>query len=59
MVLGGELIQILGEILDECAKIQIPTGVGPSGVPINAAVFKAIKGKLGIIQSARNYLTKS
>jgi hypothetical protein len=58
MVLGGELIKILGEILDECAKIIVPTPVGPSGAPINAAVFKAIKGKLGVIQSARNYLTK-
>jgi len=58
MVMGGELIKILGDILDEIAKIQIPTGVGPSGVPVNAAAFKSIKGKLKVILSARNYLSK-
>jgi len=58
MVMGGELIKILEDILDECTKIQIPTGVGPSGVPVNAAAFKAIKGKLKVILSARNYLSK-
>ncbi len=58
MVMGGELIKILEDILDECTKIQIPTGVGPSGVPVNSAAFKAIKGKLKVILSARNYLSK-
>jgi len=60
MVLGGELIEILGEILDAITKQVYATGVGPTAVgPVNAAVFKAIKGKLAIIQSARNYLSKS
>ena len=58
MVMGGELIKILEDILDECTKIAIPTGVGPSGFPVNAAAFKAIKGKLKVILSARNYLSK-
>ena len=60
MVLGGELIEILGEILDAITKQVYATGVGPTAAgPVNAAVFKAIKGKLAIIQSARNYLSKS
>jgi hypothetical protein len=59
MVLAGELIQILEELIDEITKIIVPTPVGPSGTPINAAVFKAIKGKLPKIQSARNFLSKS
>ena len=58
MVMGGELIKILEDILDECTKIAIPTGVGPSGFPVNSAAFKAIKGKLKVILSARNYLSK-
>jgi hypothetical protein len=58
MVMGGELIKILGDILDEIVKIQVPTGVGPSGTPINVAAFKSIKGKLKVILSARNYLSK-
>jgi len=58
MVMGGELIKILGDMLDEIAKIQVPTGVGPSGIPINVAAFKSIKGKLKVILSARNYLSK-
>jgi hypothetical protein len=58
MVMGGELIKILGDILDEISKIQVPTGVGPSGTPVNAAAFKSIKGKLKVILSARNYLSK-
>jgi len=58
MVMGGELIKILGDILDEIVKIQVPTGVGPSGTPVNVAAFKSIKGKLKVILSARNYLSK-
>ena len=60
MVLAGELIKILEEILDAITKQVYPTPVGPTGVgPVNQAVFKAIKGKLKIIESARNYLSKS
>lgn len=58
MVMGGELIKILEDILDECTQIAIPTGVGPSGNPVNSPAFKAIKGRLKIILSARNYLSK-
>lgn len=58
MVLGGELIQILEEILDEISQIIVPTPVGPSGTPINSVMFKAIKAKLAKIQSSRNFLTK-
>jgi len=58
MVMGGELIKILEDILDECTKIAIPTGVGPSGFPVNSPAFTAIKGRLKTILSARNYLSK-
>jgi hypothetical protein len=59
MVLGGELVKILGQLIDEISKQIFATPVGPTATgPTNVAAFKAIKGKLNVLLSARNYLSK-
>jgi len=42
-VLGETLQTVLGKLIDEIVKITVPTGVGPSGPPINAPALVAIK----------------
>ena len=60
MVLGGELVKILGDLIDEITKQIYATPVGPTAPgPTNVAAFVAIKGKLKTILSAKNYLSKS
>lgn len=60
MVLGGELVKLMGELIDEITKQIYATPVGPTAAgPVNAAAFKAIKGKLNTLLSAKNYLSKS
>ena len=60
MVLGGELVKILSELIDEISKQVYATSVGPTATgPVNVAAFKAIKGKLNTLLSAKNYLSKS
>lgn len=60
MVLGGELVKLMGELIDEITKQIYATPVGPTSPgPTNVAAFKAIKGKLNTLLSAKNYLSKS
>jgi hypothetical protein len=60
MVLGGELVKIMGELIDEITKQIYATPVGPTSPgPTNAAAFMAIKGKLKTLLSAKNFLSKS
>jgi hypothetical protein len=60
MVLGGELIKIMGELIDAILNQNYLTPAGPSKIsPENAAQFNSIKSKLKIILSAKNYLSKS
>lgn len=60
MVLGGELVKIMGELIDEITKQVYATPVGPTAPgPTNIAAFKAIKGKLNTLLSAKNFLSKS
>jgi len=60
MVLGGELVKLMGELIDEITKQVYATPVGPTATgPTNVAAFKAIKGKLNTLLSAKNYLSKS
>lgn len=40
---GAGLKKTLESILDAICQLTVPTGVGPSGVPINAATFTQIK----------------
>jgi hypothetical protein len=59
MVLGGELVKIMGELIDEITKQIYATPVGPTQTgPVNIAAFKAIKGKLNVSLSSKNYLSK-
>ncbi len=44
---GSESVKkIFSDLMDEIIKITVPTGTGPSGVPVNAAAFTAIKTRL-------------
>jgi hypothetical protein len=46
MVLGDKLVDVMSEILDELATETHSHPMGPTGPPINAARYKAIKAKL-------------
>jgi hypothetical protein len=59
MVLGGELIQVLSDLIDAITQQMYLTPAGPSSTgPTNIAQFNSIKQKLKIIQSTRNFLSK-
>lgn len=60
MVLGGELVQILDELIMAITQQVYATPTGPTSPgPVNAPAFNAIKSKLKTILSARNFLSKS
>lgn len=40
------LLKTLSDLCDTLARLTVPTAVGPSGVPVNAADFTAIKNEL-------------
>lgn len=40
------LLKTLSDLCDALARLTVPTAVGPSGVPVNAADFTAIKNEL-------------
>jgi hypothetical protein len=48
---GDTLKGLLDETMDAILTLTVPTGVGPSGTPINAAVFQSIKQRLSQILS--------
>jgi hypothetical protein len=43
---GESLKSLLSDLIDAIEAITVPTGTGPSGVPINSAQFTAIKNRL-------------
>jgi len=60
MVLGGELVQLLSDLIDAITQQSYLTPSGPSGVgPVNAPAFNAIKARVKTILSARNFLSKT
>lgn len=60
MVLGGELVKIMEELIDAITKQMYLTPAGPSATgPTNIAQFNSIKSKLKTILSAKNFLSKS
>ncbi|CAB4142639.1 hypothetical protein UFOVP449_64 [uncultured Caudovirales phage] len=60
MVLGGELVKILGDIIDAINQQMYLTPSGPTSTgPTNAAQFSSIKSRLKTLLSARNFLSKS
>jgi hypothetical protein len=59
MVLGGELVKIMEELIDAITKQVYLTPAGPSSTgPTNVSQFMSIKSKLKTIQSAKNFLSK-
>jgi len=44
--LGDVGIDLIGQICDAIQQITVPTAVGPSGPPVNAALFANIKSQL-------------
>lgn len=42
---GEDFGKLIGLLIDEINKITVPTGTGPSGVPVNAAAFGQLKQK--------------
>ena len=60
MVLGGELVQILDDLIMAITQQVYATPTGPTSPgPVNTPAFQIIKSKLKTILSARNYLSKS
>ena len=51
IVLGNALKGIIGELITAITAMTVPTGVGPSGPPMNAPQFEIIRGKLDTILS--------
>lgn len=43
---GSGLKKTLGDLIDALTKLTVPTSVGPSGTPVNAADFMKIKEDL-------------
>jgi hypothetical protein len=59
MVLGGELVQIMSELIDAIGQQIYLTPAGPSSPgPTNVAAFNSIKSKLKTMLSAKNFLSK-
>jgi hypothetical protein len=59
MVLGGELVAIMKELIDAINSQIYATCYGPTATgPANAASFIAIKGKLNTLLSSTNFLSK-
>jgi hypothetical protein len=59
MVLGGELVQILKELIEAINKQVYATPVGPTNAgPVNSFEFNIIKSKLNKLLSAKNFLSK-
>lgn len=56
MVLGDTLQKKLEALIDAINKLTVPTAFGPSGTPINATEFSAIKAQLEQIKSKKSNL---
>jgi hypothetical protein len=62
MVLGGELVKIMSEMIDLIVKQKYATAYGPTFLspygPLNSISFIALKGKLNTLLSSTNFLSK-
>ena len=57
--MGGELVQILKDLISAITKQQYATPCGPTAAgPTNVAEFNLIKAKLNQILSNNNYLSR-
>lgn len=57
-VVGDDWKSMMGQLIDAISQITVPTGVGPSGVPINAADFTQIKSNLDECLSTKHKVEK-
>ena len=51
IVLGNALKGIIEELISQIEIMTVPTGVGPSGPPVNAIAFSGIKRRLNTVLS--------
>lgn len=56
MVLGNTLENLLKELIQAIQSIQVPTSMGPSGTPLNTAIFSSIEGRLKTFLSKKSNL---
>jgi hypothetical protein len=56
MILGEDLVKKLRDLIDTIKLITVPTGFGPSGMPINTPAFTAIEDTLDLLLSETNKL---
>lgn len=45
-VVGDDWLKIMEQLIDAITKLYVPTGVGPSGTPVNTPDFLSIRAKL-------------
>jgi hypothetical protein len=57
-VVGDDWKKIMEELITEIMALYVPTGVGPSGNPINNPKFAAIKAKLSDALSTHHWVEK-
>lgn len=57
-VLGNELKDLLSQLIDAITTITVPTAVGPSGVPLNATVFKQVQARLDTMKSGTVFVKR-
>jgi hypothetical protein len=54
------LVDVLTSLIDLITNQVFYTPAGPSAIgPVNTPAFKELQGKLDVILSARNFLSKS
>ena len=56
MVLGNTLENLLKELIQAIQSIKVPTSMGPSGTPLNTAIFSSIEGRLKTFLSKKSNL---
>ena len=58
-IVGDDLVSWLSDLCDEITKIYVPTGVGPSGTPVNTPKFESLKAAVKEkIQSKKHKVEK-
>jgi hypothetical protein len=58
-IVGDDMVSFLEELITEICALYVPTGVGPSGTPVNTPKFQALKSKCKkMIQSTKHRVEK-
>jgi hypothetical protein len=58
MMVGNSWVTLMRNLIDAINQLTVPTGVGPSGTPINAAQFKEIADQLQSCLSTKHVVEK-